>query len=35
MTTLEVCVDTIEGVFAAKHGGADRVELCASRPKAV
>jgi copper homeostasis protein CutC len=26
MTTLEVCVDTIEGVFAAKHGGADRVD---------
>ena len=30
MTTLEVCVDTIDGVLAAKHGGAARVELCAS-----
>ncbi len=27
---LEVCVDTFEGVMAAKDGGADRIELCAS-----
>lgn len=30
MVSLEVCVDTIDGVLAAKAGGAARVELCAA-----
>ena len=29
-TKLEVCVDTIVGLLAAKAGGADQVELCSS-----
>lgn len=30
--TLEVCVDTLEGVEACVEGGADRIELCAALP---
>ena len=30
MVGLEVCVDTLDGVLAAKAGGAVRVELCAA-----
>ncbi|WP_223693202.1 copper homeostasis protein CutC [Leifsonia poae] len=30
MTAVEVCLDDLDGVLAAEHAGADRVELCAS-----
>jgi copper homeostasis protein len=30
MTLVEICVETAQGLAAAKAGGADRVELCAS-----
>ena len=29
-TTIEICVEGIDGLVAAQEGGADRVELCAS-----
>ena len=30
MTRVEICVETVQGVSAARDGGADRLELCSS-----